>query len=395
MIRVKNGPVGQFKIKSMRKISDAERTPSASCCSGGAGDGADKPSCCGPPVSKGGGTITDKVPGFIEWLDTPSGHVPRIASKLNPGDHLGACKVRWGIGRMDFIVPPGLYAVGHPTAADPVLVTANYKMSYDILRQALDGRNVWLLILETYGVNVWCAAGKGSFGTAELVRRVKVTGLDRIVTHRLLILPILGAPGVAAHEVVRRSGFKVSYAAIRAADLPEYLDNGMVTTAEMRRLTFTFYERLVLVPVELVTSLKSVAIIGVAVLLLMSLFGSPAAGIAALAAYLIAWLSGVVIGPLLLPWLPGRSFAVKGTVAGLICSSLFYLVADGASWNIAIVAALFFAMPAVSAFHTLNFTGCTTYTSRSGVKKEMRLALPAMGGALVISLGLLLAGSFL
>jgi len=33
----------------------------------------------------------------------------------------------------------------------------------------------------------------------------------------------------------------------------------------------------------------------------------------------------------------------------------------------------------VSAFYTLNFTGCTTYTSRSGVKKEMRIAIPAMG----------------
>jgi acetyl-CoA decarbonylase/synthase complex subunit gamma len=57
--------------------------------------------------------------------------------------------------------------------------------------------------------------------------------------------------------------------------------------------------------------------------------------------------------------------------------------------------ALFLALPAVSAFHTLNFTGCSTYTSRSGVKKEMRIALPAMGGALIASAVLLLAGRFL
>ena len=321
--------------------------------------------------------------------------MPRIASDLGRSDHLGACKARWGIGRMDFIVPPGLYAIGHPSATDPVLVTANYKMSYDLVRRSLAGRNVWLLVLETFGINVWCAAGKGSFGTAELVKRVKATGLAGIVSHRRLILPILGAPGVAAHEVARRTGFRVSYAAIRADDLPEYLDNGMVSTAEMRQLTFTFYERLVLVPVELIMSLKSAAIIGFIVLFLISVLASPAAGIAGLIAWLGAWLSGVAIGPLLLPWLPWRSFAVKGCVAGLLWSGLFYALAGGAAWNGAVTAAVFLALPAVSAFYTLNFTGSTPYASRSGVKKEMRLALPAMGGALVISLILLLAGRFL
>jgi acetyl-CoA decarbonylase/synthase complex subunit gamma len=254
---------------------------------------------------------------------------------------------------------------------------------------------VWLLVLETFGVNVWCAAGKGTFGTGELVRRVKATGLSAIVSHRRLILPILGAPGVAAHEVARRSGFKVSYAAIRAADLPGYLDNNMVPTPEMRQLTFTFYERLVLVPVEIVLAMKSVVGIGVVVLVLMALLGNLSAGLIGFSAYLGACVTGIVFGPLLLPWLPGRSFAVKGAFAGLLWSALFYAVADSSRWNGAVIAALFIALPAVSAFYTLNFTGCTTYTSRSGVKKEMHLALPIMGCALIAGTVLLLAGRFL
>jgi hypothetical protein len=395
MLQVKKGPVGPFKIKSMRKTPAAECSSSAGCCPAEAGAGTDKPPCCGPSTSISGGTITDKVPGFIEWLATPSGPVPRIASELGLSDHLGACKARWGIGRMEFIVPPGLYAIGHPAATDPVLVTANYKMSYDLVRQSLAGRNVWLLVLETNGINVWCAAGKGSFGTGELVRRVKAVGLSDVVTHRRLILPILGAPGVAAHEVARRTGFSVSYAAIRCADLPEYLDNGMVTTPEMRQLTFTLYERLVLVPVELVLALKSVAIIGVVSLLLISALGNFTAGISGFCAFLGAWLSGVVLGPLLLPWLPGRSFAVKGAAVGLIWCVVFYWLAGGAGWNGAITAAVFLALPAVSAFYTLNFTGCSPYPSRSGVKKEMHIALPAMGGALVVGVLLMLAGRFL
>jgi acetyl-CoA decarbonylase/synthase complex subunit gamma len=57
--------------------------------------------------------------------------------------------------------------------------------------------------------------------------------------------------------------------------------------------------------------------------------------------------------------------------------------------------AAFLALPAVSSFYTLNFTGCSTYTSRTGVKKEMRLSIPVMGVAIAVSVLLLLAGRFL
>jgi len=296
---------------------------------------------------------------------------------------------------MNYMVPPGLYAIGTPAEADPVLVTANYKMSYDIVRQALAGRNVWLLVLETYGINVWCAAGKGTFGTGELVRRVTESGLAGVVSHRRLILPILGAPGVAAHQVAQRCGFSISYATIRAVDLPEYLDNGMVTTEAMRQLTFTLYERLVLIPLEIVLAIRSMAVVGGVSLLLAALLWDQTVLFQTFFAYLGAVLSGILFGPLLLPWLPGRSFAVKGTITGLLWSFLFYLLAGGSGWDYTVTAALFLAMPAVSAFYTLNFTGCSTYTSRSGVKKEMRIALPAMGSAIVASLLLLLAGRLL
>jgi acetyl-CoA decarbonylase/synthase complex subunit gamma len=296
---------------------------------------------------------------------------------------------------MSYMVPPGLYALGSPAESDPVVVTANYKMSYDIVRQTLKGRNCWLLVLETYGINVWCAAGKGTFGTGELVRRIESSRLAQVVSHRRLILPILGAPGVSAHEVVRRCGFNVSYAAIKASDLPGYLDNGMVTTPRMQELSFTLYERLVLIPVEFVLALKSTAIASGVLFLLFAVVSSPKAGVTAALAWFGASFTGIVIGPLLLPWLPSRSFAVKGAVAGLAWIELFYLLSGGAAWNRLVTIAMFAALPAVSAFYTLNFTGCTPFTSISGVKKEMRIAIPAMGGALLLGLVLLLAGRFL
>ncbi|CAH2030357.1 mercury methylation corrinoid protein HgcA [Trichlorobacter ammonificans] len=374
----------------------APTPPTSSCRPTEAADPAiDAAPCCGPAALMRGGTINDQVPGFQAWLSTAAGPAPRISTQLSMRDHLGACTVRWGINRMRYIVPPGLYAIGNPTADAPVLVTANYKMSYDLVRSVLSGSNVWLVVLETFGVNVWCAAGKGTFGTRELVERIELSGLSRVVSHRVLILPLLGAPGVAAHEVLRQTGFTVRYGPIRAADLPAYLDNGMTTTPAMRRLTFSFYERLVLVPVELVQALKPTAL---ALLLLFAagiLAGGMRTGATAALAWLGAVLTGVVVGPLLLPWLPGRSFAIKGAVAGGIWSLAWYLIAGGMTWSFPETAASFLALPAVSSFYTLNFTGCTTYTSPSGVRTEMRLALPVMAGALLLGGVLLLAGHLL
>lgn len=296
---------------------------------------------------------------------------------------------------MSYLIPPGLYAVGRPAPADAVVVTANYKMSYDLVRRSLAGRNVWLLVLETFGINVWCAAGKGTFGTDELVRRIGATGLAQVVTHRRLLLPILGAPGVAAHEVAGLTGFTVSYATIRADDLPAYLDNGMVTTPAMRELTFSFRERLVLLPVELVLALKPTAAVSAVIFLLAALLGGVPAGLWTLLAYAGAVFTGIAVAPLLLPWLPARSFAVKGALAGLAWSAGYYLLAGGSNWSVPVAIAAFLTLSAVSAFYALNFTGCTTFTSRSGVKKEMRLALPVMGGVLAVSALLLAVGLFL
>ncbi|MBL0226524.1 MAG: acetyl-CoA synthase subunit gamma [Geobacteraceae bacterium] len=306
---------------------------------------------------------------------------------------VGAWKARWGVGRMSYIVPPGLYAIGEPEHDSPVVVTANYKMSYDLVRRTMAGRDVWLLVLETYGINVWCAAGKGTFGTGELVRRIETTGLSRIVSHRRVILPVMGASGVKVIDVKQRAGFEVLFATLRIDDLPEYLDNGMSATREMRELTFSLSERLVLAPVEIIGGMKSFPLAGLP-LALLAAFSSGSFSInrfaVALILYLIAVLSGTLLTPLLLPLLPGRMFAVKGAVTGCACS-LACAVILGRSPAVGPVdlAAVILMMTVVSSFYAMNYTGSTPFTSPSGVRREMQLALPAMavtGGIAIILL---------
>jgi hypothetical protein len=328
-------------------------------------------------------------------LGTPVGQVPVISSSLAFSDRIGAWKARWGIGRMSYLVPPGLYAIGAPGHADPVVVTANYKMSYDLVRQALAGRNLWLLVLETHGINVWCAAGKGTFGTGEVVRRVELSGLAQVVEHRTLLLPLLGAAGVKAQEVKQRTGFTVRFATIRISDIPLYIDNGQQATSAMKELTFTLLERLVLVPVELVSAIKG----SLPILAGLYLLGGALSGFVApavfppIVAYLGAVLTGTVMTPLLLPWLPTPSFAAKGALIGMLWALLYVMLA-GVS-NRLEGAGLLLILPAVSAFLALNFTGSTPFTSRSGVKKEMRISLPLMAVAVLVGVAVLVAGMFI
>ena len=305
---------------------------------------------------------------------------------------------------MRYRVEPGLYAVGSPTADSPVLASANYKMSFDRLRCRLEGLDAWILVLETDGINVWCAAGKGTFGTDELVRRIHATDLPDVVSHNVVVVPQLGAPGVAAHEVRKRSGFRAVYGPVRARDLPAFLRAGMKATPEMRRVEFRLPDRLAVVPVELVMSAKYVALVAAAFWLLAGLgpdgySWARLLGIGTRSAlvFVSAFVAGTVLTPALLPWLPGRALALKGAWIGLaVLVGLGLGIAGGLlpfpGWLTS--AAWCLLIPAATSFAAMNFTGATTYTSLSGVRREMRFAVPIQAVAALAGAACWLIGRF-
>ena len=344
-------------------------------------------------------------PFVIGSVETPVGPVPQVSSALTCQDHWGTVKARWGVGRMHYTVEPGLYALGNPDSQSHVLVTANYKMSFDRLREALPGHDAWILVLDTDGINVWCAAGKGTFGTEELVRRSMLSGLTNIVTHRDLILPQLAGPGVAAHLVKKSSGFRVHYGPIRSLDLPAYLEAGLHARPDMRIKTFSLRERVSLIPIELVAAFRASLFIFLAFFLLGGM-GGPSGywanamnyGLFAVAAISVAILAGAVLTPILLPVLPGRAFSLKGSLVGVVTALVLLMLRnpDLTIWSGRLeTLAWIFLTPALAAYLAMNFTGASTYTSLSGVKKEMRLALPLEIGAGIAGLGLWLASRFI
>ena len=327
---------------------------------------------------------------LVGEIQTPAGTVPQISTKLAFSDTLGTWKARWGVNRMNYRINPGLYAVGAPDNTSPVLVTANYKLTFDVLRKELCGLSLWLLVLDTKGINVWCAAGKGTFGTEELVTRIAKTNLLQIIAHKTLILPQLGAPGVSAHEVSKHTGFRVVYGPVSAKDIKAFINLEMKANDEMRTVKFSTYDRLILTPMELVGTFKiSLMIFGV--LFLLNLVGIGPFGFTDFYAYAGALIIGCVITPVLLPLIPGRAFAWKGWLLGLLWAIAVNILngwPEAPLYTSMRAIVYLLILPSISAFCAMNFTGASTYTSLSGVLKEMKIAVPAI--VISISMGIIL-----
>lgn len=309
--------------------------------------------------------------------------------------------MRLGIGRYRYTIEPGLYRIGAPTPASPVLVTSNYKLTFDVVRSQLAGLDVWVLVLDTKGINVWCAAGKKTFSTEELCKRILETDLYNVVDHRRIIVPQLGAPGIAAHQVQAFTEFRVVYGPVRAADIPAFLAAGMKATEEMRAVTFSTWERFVLTGVELSVAWQPKVLAGLAAVALASglgIWGFSADAILGRGGVVaIAGVGGVLAGafvtPLLLPWLPSRLFAAKGALMGAFAGAALYAWAAPLVGALAAIAGAL-ALGAISSYAAMNFTGTTPFTSPSGVNHEMRRALPWQVGSAGLAIVLWIASAF-
>jgi len=325
---------------------------------------------------------------------------PKIDSQWSQKDYLGALRVRMSIGRNSYQVKPGLYKLGNPEKDAEVIVTSNYKLSFDIVRRSLKGINAWILVLETYGINVWCAAGKGTFGTGELIRQIKDSQLQLYVSHKRLIVPQLGAPGVSGYKVKQATGFSVKFGPVRAEDIKDYLSAGLKKNETMRSVQFNFVDRLILSPVEIVNSLRYLLYAVVVVFLISGINANGYSfsvmwqnGVHANIYLLLAYTTGAFIAPVLLPWLPFKHFGGKGLVAGFLMFGLIEFL-NYSDNSILDVLGWLLISGAESSFLTMNFTGASTYTSLSGVRKEMRFFVPLQIAFIIIGLTLVILSKF-
>ncbi|NOR25424.1 MAG: hypothetical protein GQ542_13760 [Desulforhopalus sp.] len=337
------------------------------------------------------------VAGFVE---TPVGPIPRVATSLSNRDKLGTFGARTGFSRNNYSIIPGLYCIGEPDKNSPVLVTANYKLTFDALRKELNNLSLWILVVDTRGINVWCAAGKKTFTAEEVAYQVRSAQLDQLVSHRELILPQLSASGVAARDIKKLCGFQGRFGPILASMLPQFLKTGK-SDETMRTVTFSLKERLVLIPLEICMLWKQLLIAFILIFILSGIspdfFSFTAAfdrGTILMLATLAAITSGAALTPLLLPWIPFRQFYLKGTLTGVLVALLFLFAGEPAVNGIEKLA-VFLWITGCSAFLAMNFTGSTPFTSLSGVEKEMRRGLPLQIGGTILALIFWVVGSLI
>ena len=349
-----------------------------------------------------------KLCSYVDkFITVENNTIPIVKHNLEKEDLLSSFYVRLGVNRNNYKVAPGLYGIGTPDKNSDVLVTCNYKLTFDHLRKELiekktdnikdkNGQiniiNAWILVLDTNGINVWCAAGKGTFSTSEIVKRIQECSLEKVVTHRQIIVPQLGAISVSAIEVKKRSKFKVIYGPVRSKDIPTFLNNNKKADKSMRQVTFNLYERFILTPVEIIIALKASAITAI-ILFIVSGIGPDIfsfadaweRGIFSSLTFIAGIFSGAFITPILLPYIPFKHFATKGIIAGCFTSIFFmpYILSniDSIAGNIAI----FLLLINTSSYFAMNFTGTTPFTSPSGVEKEMKLFIPIQATALIVS----------
>ncbi len=367
--------------------------------------------CCQTPAATAGQSGCCAATPAAVLAEPPSNAVPPdavpVTSRITREERWTALKARLGIRRMDHRVKPGLYALSDPAPDAPVFATANYRLSFDSLRAGLAGLPSWILVLDTRGINVWCAAGKGTFGTGELIRVMKASGIADRVTHRRIVLPQLGASGVNAPEVERVTGFSILYGPVRASDIRPYIDAGYRKDREMSLVRFGLVQRAALVPVELRHSLKPILLfLGAAVILgLLSMIGTrpgevsvssaPLSGVFARIGMIALMYGGSVIAgtslvPLFLPILPGRSLALKGAFLGILyASAVAWLL--GLHWIPG--RAISLQCAGIAGFFGLMFTGSTPYTSQSGTEAEMKRFGPVLAVSFVFGTGAAVAAS--
>jgi ubiquinone/menaquinone biosynthesis C-methylase UbiE len=239
-------------------------------------------------------------------------------------------------------IMPGLYAVGTPDRRSPVLVTGNFDLTVRRLVRAIDGVvDAWILVADSAGINVWCAAGGGYFTAEKVIAALKTAQLKERVDHHALILPQLCANGVDGWLIRRETGWGVFWGPARARDIPDYLQRKRRKTDTMRWVRFPLKDRLEMVTVTL-------GFYGLLILLPVLIFWREHFWPITLSLLGLSYFYAIVH-----PWLPGRDGLQKAVPLTLISMA-----------GLVLYALLVAPLPRLSFFHWIvGLTGLSVFTA--------------------------------
>jgi ubiquinone/menaquinone biosynthesis C-methylase UbiE/NAD-dependent dihydropyrimidine dehydrogenase PreA subunit len=221
-------------------------------------------------------------------------------------------------------VMPGLRRIGVPDRDSPVLVTGNFHLTVRRVEKSLKRQNCHLLVVQTKGINVWCASAGGEMNTHSILTALKTSDMARFVDHRELILPQLSAPGIDTRLLKQVSGWKGKWGPVYAIHLPDFLSRGHTKTQEQRRVRFDMLFRM-----EMLFSMNFLLWLFFTIIALTM---DPAW---AVVMTLIFWGAGFILyaGYYLLPFERGWSKALMLTIATMAVFILISVLRGGESWQ--------------------------------------------------------------
>jgi NAD-dependent dihydropyrimidine dehydrogenase PreA subunit len=145
---------------------------------------------------------------------------------------------------LPFPTRTGLRVLGHPDRGSPVFLTGNFGLTVQRVQHALRGIDGYLLVANSRGINVWCAATGGLFTDHDVVSVLKTSGIEDRVDHRRVVLPQLAATGIDGKAIREKTGWKVVWGPVEADAVPRFLEQRMKATRAMRTVRFPWRERL-------------------------------------------------------------------------------------------------------------------------------------------------------
>lgn len=138
----------------------------------------------------------------------------------------------------------GLFPIGKPGRSSPVFLSGNYSLVVHRLWRALQGTDCYLLVANSRGSNVWCAAGMNEFSEHDVIDAINVGDLADVVSHRQIIAPPYAAPGVNVRTVYQETGFHIKRGPTHLNDLPRYIAQKMKRSNDMLSVQFGFRDRI-------------------------------------------------------------------------------------------------------------------------------------------------------
>ena len=143
-----------------------------------------------------------------------------------------------------FPAKTGMVKIGSPNRTSPVLLTCNFQLTVRRVKHALRGVDCYLLVANTKGINVWCAATGGHLNNHSVISMIKTSGIEEKVDHKKIILPQLAAPGVESIVIKKKTSWDILWGPVDIRDIKEFLKNNFTKTEKMHKVTFPLIERI-------------------------------------------------------------------------------------------------------------------------------------------------------